>query len=88
MVMSTVISDSWVEVIEERNSVGGKAFVPTEEDCNSNCRRFLKVRVLYFRSVGVPWNQGEQTTLIRTDGEGSPSFSDQIYQKFPDGRRI
>lgn len=48
------ISDSRVEVIEERNSTGGSGVVDSEVDSIDSFRSFLKVIILNLRTVMVP----------------------------------
>ena len=51
--------DNCFEEIEEKNSRGGRVGACVM-DSKYIFRKFLKVSVLYFKSVGMPWDESER----------------------------
>ena len=61
--MSIMISDSCVDVMEERNSGGGKTVVYSEQACIAKARRLSNFCALNW-SAGGPENGNEQRNTI------------------------
>lgn len=83
--MSMMISDSCVEVIEERNSTGGSSVVDFGEASINSFRSLVKAGILNLRCVRIPRNKSKQIDLIGSMERTYCPWS-TLYLTLPDGR--